>query len=252
VFVFDDFEDGNLEVDSRVGYRLKVEALEVLRAFGTAIARTGSPSRVVVTSRYDFDLPAEVEAVRLPISQLQGNDLDKKLLSTQNLGPRSTIDPLLRERAVAATAGVPSLIESMDALVGTLGPDIEAGLRAVEAQGVQFRDGLLLGTLVDAQTGPVRQVIALTSVFEIAVPIEAILVLSPDRPIHDEVDIAVRFGLLQAGLHPTTGELRYLVSSLVRSLIEQLPERLDSASLREAQGRAARFLYRLWVNPDAE
>ncbi len=176
------------------------------------------------------------------------------MVDTAHLSLNSTLMSAQKARIRSASRRHAAVSAStcLDALVGTLGPDIDAALEAVEARSVQFREELLLGTLLEAQTSLVRQAIALASVYEIAVPVEAILALSPERPIHDDVDTAVDVGLLQAGLHPTTGELRYLVSPLVRPLLEQLPERLDSAAFHEAQARAARLLYRLWVDPDAE
>ncbi|GAB3847148.1 hypothetical protein GCM10029963_28080 [Micromonospora andamanensis] len=53
LFVFDDFEDGNL--DERDGrHVLSSEMADILPALLTAIRDTGSPSRVIVTSRYRF------------------------------------------------------------------------------------------------------------------------------------------------------------------------------------------------------
>src|SRR5262249_38817198 len=103
VFVFDDFENGNLEADGRGGYQVTAAALEVLRAFATAIARTGSPSRVVVTSRHHFPLPPEVRVVAQPVSGLVDADLDKKLRMTVNLGTTGTLAASITPRAFTAT-----------------------------------------------------------------------------------------------------------------------------------------------------
>jgi hypothetical protein len=93
----------------------------------------------------------------------------------------------------------------------------------------------------------VRRVIALAAVYEIAVPLDAILALSPDHPIIGEVQAAASVGLLEGGLHPSAGEQRYLVSSLLRPLLERTPEWLDTHELHQAQSRAAHFLYQRWV-----
>src|SRR5262249_61515418 len=87
VFVFDDFENGNLDPDGRGGYQVTAAALEVLRAFATAIARTGSPSRVVVTSRPHFPLPPQGRGLAQPGSRLADTALDKKLRLAVNLSP---------------------------------------------------------------------------------------------------------------------------------------------------------------------
>jgi hypothetical protein len=252
VFVFDDFEDGNLEPDGRGGHRCTAEALEVVQGFATAIARSGSPSRVVITSRYDFLLPAALQVVRQQISQLQGADLEKKLRLTENLGPTSKVDPAVKERAIAAAAGVPRLLERMNSLVGTETGDLDARFAAIEATQVEYREELLLHQLLDAQESAVRRAIALAAVYEIAVPLEAILALSLDHSISDEIHAAAGVGLLQAGLHPNTGELRYLVSPLLRPLLETMPERLDDQEQHQAQSRGAQFLYQLWVQRDGQ
>jgi hypothetical protein len=252
VFVFDDFEDGNLEPDGLGGYQCTAEALRVLQAFGTAISRTASPSRVVVTSRYDFPLPASLQVVRQGIGQLQGADLVKKLRLTENLGPTSAIDHAVRARAIAAAAGIPRLLERLDSLVGLDLGDLDARFAAIEAEQVEFREELLLQQLLDAQPSGVRRAIALAAVYEIAVPEEAILALSEEHPIAGDVQAAAGVGLLQAGLHPSTGELRYLVSPLLRPLLDVMPERLNDDELRQAQRRGARFLYQRWVQPNGE
>lgn len=251
VFVFDDFEDGNLESDGHGAYRCRAEALEVLRGFATAIARTGSASRVVVTSRYDFPLPTEVKAMRLPVLQLQGNDLDKKLRTLEQLAPTSPLEAAVKDRAITAAAGIPRLLERLDSLLSTDPGGLEALFTSIEAKEVEYREELLLHRLLDEQSEEVRHAISLAAVYEIAVPLDAILALSPDEPIKAEIESAVSVGLLQAGLHPSTGELRYLVSPLVRPLLAKTLERLTDDELLQAQERGARFLYELWVEPES-
>jgi CHAT domain-containing protein len=248
VFVFDDFEDGNLEPDGLGGYRCTAEALQVLQAFGTAISRTASPCRVVITSRYDFPLPAALQVVRQGIGQLQGADLEKKLQLTENLGPTSPIDQAVRERAITAAAGIPRLLERLDSLLGLDLGDLDARFAAIEAEQVEYREELLLQQLLDVQPSGVRRTIALAAIYEIAVPAEAILALSPEHPISGDVQAAAGVGLLQAGMHPSTGEVRYLVSTLLRPLLDVMPERLNDEELHQAQARGARFLYQLWVD----
>ena len=57
LFVFDDFEDGNLE-ERDGGYVLSSEMAQILPALLTAIRESNSPSRVMITSRYQFPAPA--------------------------------------------------------------------------------------------------------------------------------------------------------------------------------------------------
>jgi hypothetical protein len=110
----------------------------------------------------------------------------------------------------------------------------------------------VLQQLLDAQSSGVRRAIALSAVYEIAVPVEAILALSPEHLISGDVESAIGVGLLEGGVHPSTGELRYLVSPLLRPLLDVMPEQLDDDNLRQAQRRGAWFLYRRWVQPDGQ
>ncbi|GAA3719621.1 hypothetical protein GCM10022204_44590 [Microlunatus aurantiacus] len=252
LFTFDDFEDGNLDDDGHGGHLCTPDALEVIEAFGTAINRAGSPSRIIITSRYDFPLPTSLNVVRHPVGQLHGADLEKKLRLTVNLGPTSTLDDAVRQRAIAASAGIPRLLERLDSLVNEPG-DLDAQLATIEQTQVEYREELLLHQLLERQTPNVRRTIALAAIYEIAVPLEAILALAPERSIADDVEAAVRSGLIQAGLHPNTGETRYLVSPLLSPLVADVVEHLSASDLRQAQERAAEFLYQLWVkNPDSE
>jgi hypothetical protein len=184
--------------------------------------------------------------VRQPIGELEGADLEKKLRLTENLGPTSGVEPAVRVRAIAAAAGIPRLLERLDSLLSTEPRSLDARLAAIEAAQVAFREELLLQQLLDAQSSGVRRAIALAAVYDIAVPVEAIFALSPDHPISNDLQAAAGVGLLESGLHPATGELRYLVSPLLRPLLGGMPERLDEHELRQAQGRGARYLYRLF------
>jgi hypothetical protein len=74
------------------------------------------------------------------------------------------------------------------------------------------------------------------------------LALSPEHLVSGDVQAAASVGLLQGGLHPSTGEVRCLVSTLLRPLLEVMPERLNDEELQQAQGRGARFLYQDWVD----
>ena len=251
VFVFDDFED-NLEPDGQGGHQCSADALEVLQGLGHAIIRTGSASRVVITSRYDFHLPASLQVERAQISHLQGADLEKKLRLTENLGPTSRVDPAVRNRAIQSGAGIPRLLEILDSLLGMDLGDLDARFRKIEEAEVDYREELLLQQLLDAQPRSVRRAIALAAVYEVAVPVEAILVLSPGLSIIEDIQAAVGAGLLQAGLHPSTGELRHLVSPILRPLLARMPERLDANAMHKAQSRGAGFLYRRWVQPGGE
>lgn len=105
--MFDDFEDGNL--DKRDGtHVLSAEMADILPALLKAIRETGSPSRVIITSRYRFPAPAATTIVVESLETLTGTEQAKKLANLRNLRPGSTIDPDIRERAIQAAAGNPA------------------------------------------------------------------------------------------------------------------------------------------------
>ncbi len=247
VFVFDDFEDGNLVPDGAGRYICTPETLAIVTAFAQAIAQTASPSRVVITSRYTFPLPAGVEVMREPLMELRGADLDKKLALTTHLGPTSTLDRDLIAHAVASAAGVPRLIEGIDRVIGDPGTDAAQLLAAFDTAAVEYREGLFLQRLLDDQTPEVRRLLALAAIYEIPVPLEAILGLEPDL-LPDALTRAVEVGLLEAGIHPASNETRYLVSNLVKPLLVDIDEGLNEDEQHAAWAQGTRLLYDRWAS----
>jgi hypothetical protein len=247
VFVFDDFESGNLEEDGRGGHMATPTALEVVVSFAEAIATTASPSRVIITSRHDFVLPPTVKAVRQPLMELQGVDLQKKLGLTANLGPTSTLDESVRTHAVTASAGVPRLIERLDQLISDDETAHEVLLDAIDGTAVAFREELLLEQLLDHQEPDTRRLLALASIYEVPVPVEAIMALLPGTSIDHALKRAVAVGLIESGPHPMGGDQRYLVSNLLKPLLDDTDEGLEDDDRLEAYRLGARALYERWV-----
>jgi len=252
VFVFDDFEHGNLEADGSGGYVCTPAALEVVTALATAISRTGSPSRVIITSRYDFPLPPGVGAHREPLVALRGADLEKKLQLTTNLGSSSALAPNVKRHAIDAAAGIPRLVERIDLLISDPDTDHEQILGAVDATAVEYREELLAERLLAAQHPETRRLLALAAIYEIPVPEGAIAALVADGPVAGPLGRAVAVGLMDAGPHPTSGEHRYFVSNLLKPLLDGIEERLTDDDRMAAFGRGARALYEAWVLPDGQ
>ena len=85
-----------------------------------------------------------------------------------------------------------------------------------------------------------RRAIALAAVYEIAVPVEAILALSPDAPdLRRRSKPRPGWGFSKPVCTPATGEVRYLVSPLLRPLLDDMPERLNDQELQPGAGPAA-------------
>lgn len=251
LFVFDNFEDGNLEPDGTGGYQCSAESLAVLKAFCVAIRGSGSPSRVIVTSRHSFPLPPPISLVLHGISRMSGPDVEKMLRLTKHLGPAGSaaLDSAVRERAIAASAGLPRLIQTMDDTLGTIVSDeVDDMLAAVEKAEVEYREKLMLQQILAAQPSSVRRALALASIYQIAVPLEAMLALSDALSFRMHLQQAVDVGLIHKGLHPLTNETRYLVAPILQPLLREDSEKLLESDLIEAQRCGAKVLYRLWVD----
>ena len=247
VFVFDDFENGNLEPDGNGSHVCTPAAMSVLVGFAAAIAATGNESRVIVTSRYDFALPNVVKARRESLVPLAGADLDKKLRLTANLGVGSDLSSEVRDHAIRAAAGIPRLIERLDRLISDPGTDIARVLPAIDTEEVEYREELLAEKLLAMQRPETRRLLALAAIYQIPVPVEALAVLSPAGPIQSSLDRAVAVGLIDTTTHLVNGA-RYLVSNLLKPLLENIDERLTDEDRLAAIQAGCRCLYDLWVN----
>ncbi len=245
VFVFDDFEV-NLEPDGR-GYVCSAEALEVVRAVCGAIASTASPSRVLITSRYNFPLPDSIRRHLQPFIALQGADLDKKLRNTANLRPGSPTPPALRDHAIAAAAGIPRLIEWLDKVLGDDQTDHHRVVAAIDGRQEEFRESILAQTLLDAQAPETRRFLALAAIYEIPVPTVALSAISPNTPIDTALRRSVAVGLIDVVRNVAANEDRYLVSSLLKPLLTKVDEALSEADRATSVALGARALYARWV-----
>ncbi|ROO51528.1 AAA ATPase-like protein [Micromonospora sp. Llam0] len=248
LFVFDDFEDGNL--DKRDGaYVLSAEMAEILPALLTAIRDTGSPSRVIITSRYRFPVPAETTVAFESLETLTKNEQDKKLANLSNLRPGSPLDPDIRRRAIDAAAGNPRLLDWLDLIVADTSLDVDGLIRAVEQEADRFRrETILAQNLLRSQDPELQRMLARVNVVELPVPAETV------RSVHDHPDAArhtdraVQLGLIEAGTDPETREPRYYVSNVLRPLVRPL---LTDDEYTQACAAAARSLYELWVTGSA-
>ena len=246
LFVFDDFESGNLE--QRNGTHVCTpEALEIVTAFATAIRATGSPSRVIITSRYTFPLPDAVQVTYEAMESLHGPELDKKLRLTTNLRPESPGDSALRELAIETAAGNPRMIEWLDLVLSDTETDHQTLLEAIAAKAELFRENVLAEELLAAQSTELGRVLALAGVYELPVPLEAVQALNGDIPIEHHLERAASIGLIEAGTDPATGNPRYLVSSILKPLLASY---ISDDEQTKAYGEGARILHQLWVSED--
>ncbi len=242
LFVFDDFEYGNLE-ERDGGHVCSAEANEVLSALLGAIRATNSPSRVIVTSRYAFRAPPGNHLQIEALETLNPNELKKKLNELEHLRPGSVTEPGVRDRTIDVAAGNPRLLEWLDRVIGVGDLDVPDLLAAIEHRAAEFREDVLAQKLLDAQPVAAQRLIAQLNVVDLPVPFQIIEAISDDPPVASHVERSAALGLIESGRDPGTNEPRYLVSNVLRPLLTGI---LTEDERRQACAAAARALYALW------
>lgn len=248
LFVFDDFEDGNL--DERDGsHVLCAEMADILPALLKAIRETGSPSRVIITSRYRFRAPAATTVVVESLETLTDVEQAKKLTNLPNLRPGSPVDPDIRDRAIQAAAGNPRLLDWLALIVADTGLDIDRLITAIENEADRFRRETILATnLLHSQTPELQKMLAKVNVVELPIPTATVKAIHdhPDATAH--IERAAQLGLIEEGTDPESRQPRYYVSNILRPLIRPL---LTDDEHTQACAAAARSLHKIWVTDPA-
>ena len=248
LFVFDDFEDGNLD-ERDGGHVLSPELADILPALLKAIRDTGSPSRVIITSRYRFPPPAGTSIRFESLETLTDIEQAKKLTNLPNLRPGSPVDPDIRDRAVEAAAGNPRLLDWLDLIVAAPNLDIDGLITAIEAEADRFRrETILAKNLLSSQPPELQKMLAKVNVVELPVPVDTVHAIHdhPDATAH--IERAVQLGLMEEGTDPETHRPRYYVSNILRPLVR--PQLTDD-EYTQACAAAARSLYKLWITDPA-
>jgi hypothetical protein len=244
LFVFDDFEDGNL-VERDGSHVLSPDMAEILPPLLAAIRDTGSPSRVIITSRYRFTAPAGSKIVVESLETLTQIEQSKKIANLPNLRPGSPIDPDIRGRAIQAAAGNPRLLDWLDLIMADTRLDIDGLITAIENEVDRFRrETILARNLLSSQPPELQKMLAKINVVELPIPAEALHAIHEHPDATHHLERAAELGLLEEGTDPETRQSRYYVSNILRPLIRPL---LTDDEYVEACAAAARSLHRLWV-----
>ena len=244
LFVFDDFEDGNLEQRDG-GHVLSAAMADILPALLTAIRDTDSPSRVIITSRYRFPTPPRTQVVFEALETLTEVEQTKKIANLPHLRPGPHLDHDIRARAIEAAAGNPRLLDWLDRIVADTTLDVDGLITAIENEADRFRRETILATnLLDSQAPELQKMLAKLNVVELPVPAETVHAIHdhPDTARH--IERAAQLGLLEEGTDPETRRPRYFVSNVLRPLIRPL---LSEDEHTQACAAAARSLYNLWL-----
>ncbi len=265
LFVLDDFEC-NLEEDTNGAWVLKSGVVEPLRDLVEAIARSGLPHKLIVTCRYDFNLPdcsLNARLLRVPLFSLRGVDLRKKC---DRLGvfelPRLAWDVSaaeredrarlvsLQSRAIAVADGNPRLLGWLAAILPndllTEAQKLEV-LGRMAAEETRFRENIMAQALLDQQSEDLRRMLAMGLVFDLPVPELAFAkVCEGIDSLKSHQDRAKAIGLLEVNSPPLKrgagGDLYRVPKILV--------ELLNPEFTQEIYATAARELYRVWWESD--
>jgi hypothetical protein len=243
LFVFDDFEDGNLD-ERDGGHVLSAEMAGILPALLNAIRDTGSPSRVIITSRYRFPTPAGTTIVVESLETLTKVEQTKKVTNLPNLRPGSPVDPDIRERAVQAAAGNPRLLDWLNLIAADTTLDVDGLIAAIENEAERFREAILATKLLSSQAPELQKMLAKVNVVELPIPAQTVYAIHDHADAARHVTRAAQLGLIEEGTDPETRQPRYYVSNVLRPLIRPL---LTDDEYTEACSAAARSLYKLWV-----
>jgi CHAT domain/AAA ATPase domain len=248
LFVFDDFEQGNLE-ERGGGYVLSSEMAQILPALLRAIRESNSASRVIITSRYQFPAPAGT-AIRVEaLETLSDVEQAKKVANLPNLRPESiTIPAAVRGRAIEAASGNPRLLDWIDKVVADPALDVDGLIAALENEADRFRrENVFAEKLLGTQPMELRKMLAKVNVVELPVPAATVYAIHDHPDAASHVKRAAQLGLLEEGTDPETGEPRYFVSNVLRPLIRPL---ITDEEYTQACAAAARSLYAIWVTQE--
>jgi len=247
LFVFDNFEDGNLDESAISGYAATPEALRILLAFLGALYTTNADSRLIITSRYQFPISSNGQVYAESMESMRGAELEKKVQLLPSLRNDAHTSKALRDRAIATAAGNPRLLEWLDRILADPETEHEAILVAMEAKTVEFREDILAKTLLDRQPKALRQMLAQAQIFDIPVPREALQAVAGHDRVTTYLERVVALGLIELGIDPTTRQTRYLVSKILTPL---LANDISDAERKAAYTQGATVLHRLWVVED--
>jgi hypothetical protein len=244
LFVFDDFEQGNLE-ERDGGYVLSSEMAQILPALLKAIRESNSSSRVMITSRYRFPAPAGTTIRVEPLETLSDVEQAKKVANLLNLRPESmTVPPAIKDRAIEAASGNPRLLDWLDKIVADPTLDVEDLIAAIENEADRFRESIFARKLLDSQPDELQAMLAKVNVVELPVPAATVHAIHDHPEAASHLHRAAQLGLLEEGTDPETSEPRYFVSNVLRPLIRPL---ITDDEYREACAAAARSLHTIWV-----
>ncbi len=215
-------------------------------ALVSAIARSGLRHRLIVTCRYDFNLPdvaLNARLFRVPLFSLRGVDLKKKCdrLAGFKLPmlSREDAEPLvaLQKQAIGVADGNPRLLEWLAAILPNdllTEAQKQEVLDRMNAKQIEFRENILAETLLAQQSPDLREMLRLGLVFDLPVPeLVFSMVCEGVENLKVHQDRAKAIGLLEVN-----GDLYRVPKILVELLSPEFTQEIYATAVRE--------LYRVW------
>ncbi|MFN8445332.1 MAG: tetratricopeptide repeat protein [Caldilineaceae bacterium] len=248
LIVFDDFEH-NLELDQSGRPIVKPAALTILTAILHAIRETGSESRVIVTSRYQFSLPSPIELYTESVESLRGVDLTKLMDNLRNLKQVESNMQNLYVQAVEMAGGNPRLLSQLDRMLADPQVMMEQFAETLFQAVQDFRQESYLPNLLELVPTAGRRLLALLSLFHIPLESPVLHQLTRQFGIDAQIDRLVAHGLIEQSRDLHNDESRYFVSSLLHPLVI---EELTAAEKRQIANYAASLLFEGWQHNPRE
>lgn len=245
LFVFDDFEQNFIKDNHQ---QLEAQAYQIIAALLKAIRETGSPSRVLITCRYTFAVAKPLQLAELALNSFDGVELQKKLqalretyLTPKNVQPISKeleqLQAQLEQQAIELGAGNPRLLDWLYRVLADEKIDKMALFAALEAKQAEFRETLLLQTLLDYQSLETRRLLAKIALFAMPLPIKIFEQALDNTGLVSALQPALALGLIE----------HYQATLFIsRLLVPLLQAELNTAEQQSLYAAVARGLYSLW------
>jgi tetratricopeptide (TPR) repeat protein len=237
LFILDDFE-ANLEERGDGAWGLKTSVVEPLTALLTAIDRSQLPHRVMITSRYDVNLPEfNSRLARFQVDRLDRSDVAKKYQRLKAFQTGSTVDRDLQIQAKSIADGYPRLLEWLDKVLQDDRTDSAAILAAMAGKQREFLEDILAEKLLAQQEPDLRAILTRGLIFELPVPLVVLQAICEGiGDFNRHLERARSVGLLEVSLN---GAVR-------------VPRVLGLAVAENGAELAAigvKVLYREWIEP---
>lgn len=255
LLILNDFEE-NLEVRG-TGYVLKTLAADVLEALIWALQDSDPSHRLILTSRYDFEMQSPTVLYRQPMDALQGADLRKKCerlsaLKPPELAPDATEADKqaasdtwqLQEQAKQLADGNPRLMETLNnEVLVKANIDRKARLQELMQDPTDLRKQIVEDQMLRQIEGELRTILSRGLVFEIPVPRETFEVVALGQNLLTKQEKEGR--LAQAVALGVIEVSEFDLLRVPRILPLKVPENSN-----HLYRQAAECLYQMWWNQE--